>query len=399
MRRRSLFNAACIGMSLIVVPTSAPMSGGVLAASAQVAPPSLESAIAAYKAKLEEYTQAREAYEIEVRSYWDQVATLRRARNVKRRDKAEIGQTDYVLTQPPVYSGPPQPVNPAPEIVPSPPAPPPKRYIPVVADFLQAAADEFDFKPQLPKTEIDFKKAYAKVAAAAGLTREQAARIYGFEAGGNGRYDVQAGLEYPRPDAHAISTALGYNQLLSTNSVELLAEQGDRFVKALSAKVEAVSGARRRLLEKKLAVLRRMIEVATSVPDEWGEHEKLGKTSKGLAIHALNLDIDIGPLLQTQKLLDSVEFAKRKGYEQPLTAAELEMMNLTGDGSGFDMVSMPAALREKVPTANFFQRNGYAANRVAIVNDTVVKLIKATDAKMDKESKLPGARALASQFP
>ena len=102
--------------------------------------------------------------------------------------------------------------------------------------------------------------------------------------------------------------------------------------------------------------------------------------------------------MQTQKLLDLVEFAKRKGYEQPLTAAELELMNLTGDGSGFDMVSMPAALREKVPTANFFQRNGYAANRVAIVNDTVVKLIKATDAKMDKEFK-PGARALASQFP
>lgn len=399
MRPRSLFIAACMGMSPIVAPASALMASGVLAAPAQVAPPGLESAIAAYKAKLEEYTQAREAYEVEVRSYWDQVATLRRARNVKRGDKVEIGLTDYVLTQPPVYSGPPEPVNPAPEIVPPPPPPPPKRYIPVVADFLQAAADEFEFKPQLPKAEIDFKKAYAKVAAAAGLTREQAVRIYGFEAGGNGRYDVQAGLEYPRPDAHAISTALGYNQLLSTNSVELLAEQGDRFVKALKAKVEAASGARRRQLEKKLGVLRRMIEAATSVPDEWGEHEKLGKTPKGLAIHVLNLDIDIGPLLQTQKLLDSVEFAKRKGYEQPLTAAELEMMNLTGDGSGFDMVSMPAALREKVPTANFFQRNGYAANRVAIVNDTVVKLIKAADAKMDKESKLPGARALASQFP
>jgi hypothetical protein len=30
--------------------------------------------------------------------------------------------------------------------------------------------------------------------------------------------------------ARAISTALGYNQLLTTNSVELLAEKGDQFV-------------------------------------------------------------------------------------------------------------------------------------------------------------------------
>ena len=31
-------------------------------------------------------------------------------------------------------------------------------------------------------------------------------------------------------------------------------------------------------------------------------------------------------------------------------------MNLTGDGNGFDMVSMPQSLRERVPTANFFQQ-------------------------------------------
>ncbi len=35
---------------------------------------------------------------------------------------------------------------------------------------------------------------YARVAAAAGLTREQAVRIYAFETGGNGGYDSQAGL-------------------------------------------------------------------------------------------------------------------------------------------------------------------------------------------------------------
>ncbi len=356
----------------------------------------LEAAIADYKAKLEDYTQARQAYEQEAKAYWASVADNRRARNEKRRGQQPIVLTDYVLTQPPVYRGPPEPINP----VPPPPGPPPPRgVVPVVADFLQAALEQFDFQPQMPQKEIEYKRAYAKAAAAAGLTKEQAVRIYGFESGGNGRYDVQAGLEYPRPNPQAISTALGYNQLLSTNSVELLAEQGERFIAAIAAKVAAANGPRKRQLERKLAVLRRMIAVSRSVPDEWGEHEKLGKTPQGLGIHALNLDIDIGPLLQTQKLLDSVEFARRKGLARPLTAAELEMMNLTGDGNGFDMVSMPDDLRGEVPTANFFQPNGYAANRVAVVNDTVAKLLKATDIKMDKEAELPGAKELASVFP
>jgi hypothetical protein len=48
-----------------------------------------------------------------------------------------------------------------------------------------------------------------------------------------------------------------------------------------------------------------------------------------------------------------------------LTAAELEMMNLTGDGNGIDMIKMPAAWRERVPTANFFQPGGYARNPIA----------------------------------
>ena len=74
-------------------------------------------------------------------------------------------------------------------------------------------------------------------------------------------------------------------------------------------------------------------------------------------MHAMVLDIDVGPMLQTHKLLTSVLFARAKGYNRPLTAAELEMMNLTGDGTGLDMVTMPQAMREQVPTSNFFQRS------------------------------------------
>ena len=93
-----------------------------------------------------------------------------------------------------------------------------------------------------------------------------------------------------------------------------------------------------------------MVAFARTVPNDWNAHGRLAGTPKGIGVHALNLDIDVGPLLQTRKLTTSVEFAKRKGYAKPLTAAELEMMNLTGDGNGYDMVTMPAALREKVPT-------------------------------------------------
>jgi hypothetical protein len=74
------------------------------------------------------------------------------------------------------------------------------------------------------------------------------------------------------------------------------------------------------------------------------------------------------------------------------------MMNLTGDGNGFDMVTMPADLRRKVPTSNFFQRGGYERNPVAIRNNTVGKLIAATDAKMEEEVQLAGAKALAVAF-
>ena len=59
---------------------------------------------------------------------------------------------------------------------------------------------------------------------------------------------------------------------------------------------------------------------------------------------------------------------------------------------------MPAAMRERVPTTNFFQRAGYERNPVAIRNNVVAKLIAATNAKMDKEITLPGALELAAAY-
>jgi hypothetical protein len=372
-----------------------PRSAATAEAMAQLASP---QAIADYRRKLSEYQEARAAFEQDAIAYWSSIAEKRRGRNAKRREHLAIGLDDYVLTQPPVYSGPKRPVNPEPSPAEPDPTRRERKYIPVVADLLKAAAEHFQFAPQRPSSELEFKRAYARAAYAAGLTREQAVRVYSFETGGNGSHDMQSGLSASRPGSRAISTAIGYNQLLTTNSVELLAEQGREIVQALTEKAGQLSGAPRKAIDQKIAVLKRMVTLARSVPDQWAEHEKVGDTPQGWAIHALVLDVDVGPLLQTHKLLTSLVFARAKGYTRALTAAELEMMNLTGDSTGLDMVTMPQALREQVPTSNFFQRSGYERNPVAIRHNTVAKLLAVTDSRMDSNSVLPGSKELAGAF-
>jgi hypothetical protein len=399
MRRPAIrcFPGILVVTLLLIAPQARAMDAAAVPAApanafAQAASP---QAIAEYKRKLKEYTEARAAFDEEAGAYWSSIADKRRGRNAKRRDRQAIALDDYVLTQPPLYDGPPRPVDPSPQPEPE---PRPRKTIPVVADLLKAAAEQFQFTPQRPVNELDFKRAYARAASAAGLTREQAVRVYAFETGGNGTYDMQSGLSASRPGSRAISTAIGYNQLLTTNSVELVAEQGDALIKALTDKAVPLSGPARRVLEHKISVLKRMVAFARSVPDEWAAHEKLADTPQGWAVHAMVLDIDVGPLLQTHKLLTSVIFARTKGYTRPLTAAELEMMNLTGDGTGLDMVTMPQPTREQVPTSNFFQRGGYERNPVAIRNNTVAKLLAVTDARMDSNSNNQGARDLAAAF-
>jgi hypothetical protein len=382
---------------LLMAPQVVASQQGVLppAAAGAMAQAASPQAIAEYRRKLREYQEARGAFEEEAGAYWSSIYEKRRGRNAKRRERQSIAPDDYVLTQPPVYSGPKRPVNPEPEPEEKPRE---RKAIPLVADLVKAAAEHFQFTPQRPATEIEFKRAYARVALASGLTPEQAVRVYSFETGGNGNYDMQSGLSASRPGSRAISTAIGYNQLLTTNSVELIAEQGHEFVKALTEKAARLSGPPRKAIDYKIAVLKRMLAFTRTVPDEWAAHEKLANTPQGWAVHAMVLDIDVGPLLQTHKLLTSVLFARAKGYNRPLSAAELEMMNLTGDGTGLDMVTMPQALREQVPTSNFFQRGGYERNPVAIRHNTVAKLLAVTDARMDSNSKQQGAKDLAAAF-
>ena len=110
---------------------------------------------------------------------------------IAKRERGEaIALTDYVLTQPPLWHG----TLPR---LPLPPATPGVPRLALVADALKMAAEQHGFVPQRPASDLDFKRAYASVATAEGLTAQQAVRIYAFETGGNGTYVVQAGLTHP----------------------------------------------------------------------------------------------------------------------------------------------------------------------------------------------------------
>jgi hypothetical protein len=197
----------CLALALLLAaPRGSAMETRALpaAASDAMAQMASEPAIAEYRRLLKQYLEARGAFEQEAGAYWNAISDKRRGRNAKRRDHQTIALDDYVLTQPPVYAGPKRPVNPAPE--PEPERPPREhKNIPVAADLLKAAAEQFRFAPQRPSSEIEFKRAYAQVASAAGLTREQAVRVYSFETGGTGNYDVPsstaASAPFPPPSA------------------------------------------------------------------------------------------------------------------------------------------------------------------------------------------------------
>jgi hypothetical protein len=331
-------------------------------------------------------------YEKDATVYWQSVVDMRRVRIAKRNRGEPIELTDYVLAQPPHWPG-------AMPRRPLPPATPGVPRLPLVSHMLTMAAEQHGFVPQRPASDLDFKRAYASAATAAGITAQQAVRIYAFETGGNGTYDVQAGLTHPSKKARAISSAVGYNQLLTANSVGLMAAHGDRFLEKLQAKAEMLTGAERAAMDKKIAATRKMVAFCRSVPYQWSEHEKLVQTKRaGVGIHAALFDIDLGPLIQTQKLVESLNFAKTKGHGQPLTGAELEMMNFTGDGNGIDLVTMSDEMRLQVPTSNFFQRHGYERNPIARRTGVVSALYTSMNGKMDRASQLPGAVELAGAF-
>jgi hypothetical protein len=272
--------------------------------------------------------------------------------------------------------------------------PPPERPLATVADFLEQAKAVYGFVPT-PTTEHEFKRRYAQEALAVGLTKDQIVRIYALETGGQGTYDMQAGLNPLTKQGRAISSALGYAQLLHANSTSELVKHGDRFAKRLlgMAATPGIEPGRAAALRAKAAIVRHMLRAARSIPDEWGHHMRFAGTPAGLGIHALNLDADVGPWLQVLKLKGLKDEAARSGRDN-LVGAEIELMNLAGPRTGLEMMT-PVA--QNMPTANFFSEGGYYRNTI-VREKTAAELLKALNDRMEVNVKKPGAVEFAQVF-
>ena len=69
-------------------------------------PSSLAAAMAQYRRALAEYQEARAAYDAAAEAYWSLITQKRHLRAAKRANHEPLTLDDYVLTQPPVYTGP-----------------------------------------------------------------------------------------------------------------------------------------------------------------------------------------------------------------------------------------------------------------------------------------------------
>jgi hypothetical protein len=234
---------------------------------------------------------------------------------------------------------------------------------------------------------------YAMEAIKLGLTRDQVVRVYALETGGMGTHDLQSG--YNPKTGRAASTALGYAQLLAANTIEQLRKEGPEFAARLERQADdgSLPESKASSLRAKAAILRRMIADARKVRESWPAHVAYAKTDKGLGMHALNLDGDIGPWLQVVKLRSVEDFAAKKGLGN-LTGAQLELMNLSGPAHGFEMMQ---PIGSQMPTSNFFERKGYERNPIA-AGKTGGQLLAKIDEVMNRNVQKAGAQRFAKIF-
>lgn len=333
------------------------------------------------------HLRARAAFDTHLDSYWDDVDDKRAQRRRKRGAGQRTTAADYAAEQPPKYSGPAIPPDVAKIIADLKQAEPEPEPRAGLADFLSYAKTHYGFVPT-PSSEREFKRRYAEESLAAGLSKMQVVRVYALETGGRGTYDMQAGIDPDTKQGKPISSALGYAQLLSGNSVNELVTHGQSFISRLNA-LAAASGANARraaALRAKALVVAKMLRVARSVPNDWGHQVKLGSTPRGMGIHALNLDADVGPWLQVIKLKGVLQTAVDAGRPH-LTGAELELMNLAGPRTGLEMME-PVA--RGMPTTNFFSRTGYYRNTI-VRERTAAELLLALDERMEVNLKKQGS--------
>ncbi|HMY04157.1 MAG TPA: hypothetical protein PKA48_12405 [Candidatus Obscuribacter sp.] len=294
------------------------------------------------------YKYFLENYQKELAGYWSTVESQKK-----------YGRP--VLEFPPFYDGPAKPSG-MEAVKPSSSA-----KLPSVDDMLMqskalnrlVAADESqpDFTVK-EITEEEFKRNYARetlrVGASLGLTRAETEKIvlniYAFEGGGKATHDMLSGvpMELTKPEAeghreladkrrqmHPLSSAIGYNQIIM--STNLTFADGEGKVVADRLRELAKDSPRKEELEAKATLYenlqktlhRELMEMVKAHPESKDKYlDKEGapryqlyvdfaKSTKptGLgisgrqfstALHALNLDGDIGPIVQSRQFAQVV---------------------------------------------------------------------------------------------
>ena len=347
----------------------------------------------------QEWRDARQAHNARLDAYWDKVDAKRSVRKKKRSSKTPFDADDYVMSFPPEYTGPKLTGELAQKYAKFTASqesaqPTPPKEMPTVADYLASARRVYNFVPERV-TEKEFKRRYAEEAIALGLSKDQVVRVYALETGGIGTYDMQAGIHPIKKTGRAISSALGYAQLLDANSVNEVSKHGAMFAERLSAKLRNpnLSPERVAALKSKIAVLRKMTANAKSIPFDWERHQAYAKTAAGQGMHALNIDGDIGPMMQAMKLKGIKDTAAQ--FDRPnLSGAEMELMNLSGPVTGLEMM-LP--LGRKAPVTNSFARRAYYVNKM-VIGLTGEQLLAELDKRMDSAVKTPGSQEFAAAF-
>lgn len=345
------------------------------------------------------WKSARQSFEERLDAYWDAVERKRQVRRTKRAKNVPLESGDYVMSFPPAYGGPSLSgelarkyerfVEAQKQSSPSPP-----QELATLADYLAAAKRVYSFVPERV-SEKEFKLRYATEAASLGLSKDQVVRVYALETGGVGTYDTQAGIHPIKKTGRPISSAIGYGQLLDANSVNELARSGAVFIQRLTVKYRDPrnSPGRKAALKQKLAVLKRMYANVKHQPFEWDVQQAYAKTPAGMGIHCLNVDGDIGPMLQAMKLKTLLDIAEKSG-RPALTGAELELMNLAGPTTGLEMMQEPGA---RAPTPNFFARRAYYVNRM-VTGLTGAQLRAELERRMEQGMTSPGSQEFAAAF-
>lgn len=354
----------------------------------------------AERAVFEEYLSAKATHDFKSDAYWREVTDKRAQRRGKRGRNETVSSKDYVNSFPPKYTGPELPASlakrwqafqAADDAKKDREPPKPK---PGVTEFLAYAEEEYGFRPErIPERE--FKLRYAREAVRLGLTADQVIRVYALETSGLGTADMVSGIHPIKKTGTPISTAIGYAQLLVANTTDELVKHGPKFLARLKAMAadRNYEPERRRRLAVKHDKLAAMLKSARAIPHRWDKHVAFARTQRGMGIHAINLDGDIGPWLQVVKLQGLKEMADKAGMSQ-LSGAEIELMNLAGPGTGLEMMR-PAA--KNAPTTNFFERSAYFRNTI-VRDKTSSELLVALDKRMDQNLTNSGAIEFAEAF-